>query len=109
MSTRAGPYSPPRTSPGAWRISEPGLFANDVSLALAAYNAGPTAVEKYGRQVPPYKETRNYVARIKKDADANKPAISPTAIYKITRIVDGHETVSYSNKPSPGAVLVNSR
>ena len=83
-------------------------YNNNVSLALAAYNAGPNAVEKYGRTVPPYKETRKYVARIKKDAEAAAPqAPPPTTIYKIVRVVNGQETVSYSNKPSPGAVLVN--
>ena len=83
-------------------------FNNDVSLALAAYNAGPNAVEKYGRKVPPYKETRSYVARIKKqsEGDDEAPKNSPTAIYKIVKVVDGHEIVSYSNKPSPGSVLV---
>jgi soluble lytic murein transglycosylase-like protein len=81
-------------------------FGNDVSLALAAYNAGPGAVEKYGRTVPPYKETRNYVARIKSTSDAAHAAEAPTAIYRIVRIVDGHETVSYTNKPTPGATRV---
>jgi soluble lytic murein transglycosylase-like protein len=81
-------------------------FDNDVSLALAAYNAGPGAVEKYGRTVPPYKETRNYVARIKGNTDATAAVNSPTAIYRVVRVVDGHETVSYSNKPSPGATLI---
>ena len=38
-------------------------FDNNNELALAAYNAGPTAVKKYGG-VPPYKETQNYVNSI---------------------------------------------
>jgi soluble lytic murein transglycosylase-like protein len=39
-------------------------FGDDVRLALAGYNAGEGAVEKYGRQVPPYYETQEYVRRI---------------------------------------------
>jgi hypothetical protein len=36
-------------------------FDNNLTLIIAAYNAGEGAVEKYGRQVPPYKETQGYV------------------------------------------------
>lgn len=39
-------------------------FNNDVSLALAAYNAGENAVIRNGNRIPPYRETRNYVPRV---------------------------------------------
>lgn len=39
-------------------------YGKDLKLALAAYNAGEKAVERYGRRVPPYKETEAYVPRV---------------------------------------------
>jgi soluble lytic murein transglycosylase-like protein len=41
-------------------------FEGHLSLSLAAYNAGPTAVERYNNQIPPYKETENYIERVMK-------------------------------------------
>lgn len=40
------------------------MFDNDLSLALAAYNAGENAVIRYGRQIPPFKETQGYVRKV---------------------------------------------
>jgi soluble lytic murein transglycosylase-like protein len=39
-------------------------FDSNVELALAAYNAGEEAVERYGRRIPPYRETLSYVPNV---------------------------------------------
>jgi hypothetical protein len=55
-------------------------YNGDLSLTLAAYNAGPDRVEQY-RSVPPYRETRDYVRRVtKKIQDTYRAATQPVDV-----------------------------
>lgn len=73
-------------------------FNGNEELALAAYNAGPGAVNKYGGVVPPYRETQDYVSRIRSKSGVGG---ARSVIYRITEIVDGEAVVRYSNQKPP--------
>jgi soluble lytic murein transglycosylase-like protein len=53
-------------------------FNGDVARALAAYNAGPGAVQRYGG-VPPYAETQNYVRAVQANAASYRSGATATA------------------------------
>ena len=85
-------------------------YQNNEELALAAYNAGPGAVDKHGQSVPPYRETQNYVAQINKMA-ARPIEMRGTSIYRVTETTsDGRPIVRYTDrKPATGSFEVLGR
>jgi hypothetical protein len=92
-STAAGmgvrdPFDPGQAIPGAARLIASGIREfGSVPLALAAYNAGGGAVHRYGG-IPPYPETRAYVARIMARAGQGAALAGPGQAVVLVRAGD---------------------
>ena len=78
-------------------------FGGDVTLALAAYNAGEAAVRSFGG-VPPFAETREYVRRVRAMYDGGG-ALTPRTVALVTvpqriyRAVAEDGTLTFTNLP----------
>jgi hypothetical protein len=91
------------------------MFNNDVRLAVAAYNAGEQAVMKYGNQIPPYRETQEYVPKVLqfyahyRNGGADTTPISGYKRVAATRTPGYHHTATVGTStiyrvPAPGTV-----
>lgn len=91
------PYNLEQNIDGGIRLLKQNMktYGNSVNKTLAAYNAGPGAVAKYGG-VPPYKETQNYINRIAGDIQNYRTALG--GINGNTYV----DTTNYNQQPTQG-------
>jgi soluble lytic murein transglycosylase-like protein len=88
-------------------------FGGDVTLALAAYNAGEAAVRSYGG-VPPFTETREYVRRVRTLYNGGgsltpKAVALVTAPQRVYRTVAEDGTMIFTNLPPRAAAPASGR
>jgi soluble lytic murein transglycosylase-like protein len=62
------------------------MFPGKLELAIASYNAGEGAVQKYGNKIPPYKETQNYVKTVMQTYQALKPTVAIAELRNATSV-----------------------
>jgi len=74
-------------------------FSNNVPLAIAAYNAGESAVLAHGG-IPPYPETREYVKRVLRFYGAATGGDTPRS--RVYHVISRDGTVTYTNIPPRG-------
>jgi len=77
-------------------------YGGDEELALAAYNAGPGSVGRFGNQVPPFPETLSYVARVRASTGRNlrqTGAHASRTVYKGHELINGRRVPVYTDTP----------